>query len=214
MNLSNENSETISNLFKILELNFNFCLKDCYSPNLEENDTDDEGNKKCTGQQVELIKVIIETNGDGEIFMFYRNNEEFGGSGNSKNMKSELNQMINSFLSSKSLKNLNILSVNSNYSISYKDYYGYDGDYEILANKINENIESYSNSFKPLFSELNLSIERIELDCCGLLNIDTFSNLLNNKSIKYLYLNNCDLINIQELNNINNPYFTIKKIFE
>ncbi|KAM9972714.1 hypothetical protein ACTFIR_012081 [Dictyostelium discoideum] len=70
----------------------------------------------------------------------------------------------------------------------YKFYVNYNGDYEILANKTNEALESFSNSFQPLFSELNTSIERIELNCCGLLNINTFSNLLNNKSIKYLNL--------------------------
>ncbi|KAM9972696.1 hypothetical protein ACTFIR_012063 [Dictyostelium discoideum] len=59
---------------------------------------------------------------------------------------------------------------------------------------INKSKESFSNSFKPLFSELNTSIERIELDCCGLLNINTFSNLLNNKSIKFLYLYDSDFI--------------------
>ncbi|EAL72979.1 hypothetical protein DDB_G0268780 [Dictyostelium discoideum AX4] len=41
--VSNENSETISNLFKILELNSDFWLNDGYIPNFE-----DEGNKKCT----------------------------------------------------------------------------------------------------------------------------------------------------------------------
>ncbi|EAL71731.1 hypothetical protein DDB_G0271202 [Dictyostelium discoideum AX4] len=114
-------------------------------------------------------------------------------SGNSENMKSELNQMINSIVTSKSLKNLKITSVNSiYYPIDYKAFY--DGDLETLTNKVNETIESFSNSFKPLFSELNTSIERIEFDCMGLLNINTFSNLLNNKSIKYLYLYNSDFI--------------------
>ncbi|KAM9971095.1 hypothetical protein ACTFIW_011069 [Dictyostelium discoideum] len=110
--------------------------------------------------------------------------------GDSKNMKSELNQMINSFITSKSLKNLNIKSCVNSIRFHPNDYYdgNDDGGQEIFVNKINETIESYSNSFQPLFSELNTSIERIELDCMGLLNINTFSNLLNNKSIKYLYL--------------------------
>ncbi|KAM9971059.1 hypothetical protein ACTFIW_011033 [Dictyostelium discoideum] len=284
--LSNVNSETISNLFKILELNYDVQLDGGYSPNLDENENEGTGlylnnlsisgynddvvkdretvkifkifkgknliykrsqfDYNCpthtnysalfdpdnSGQQVESIKVIIKTDGDGEsvearhlikvnqfenlhsitipiysfqilsnlseemgFYKFYRNCAEFGNSGTMESKKLELNQMINSFVTSKSLKNLNISSVNSNYSISYKDYSSYDdGDREILANNINENIESFANSFKPLFSELNTSIERIEFDCCGLLNIDTFSNLLNNKSIKYLYLNNCDFI--------------------
>ncbi|KAM9971050.1 hypothetical protein ACTFIW_011024 [Dictyostelium discoideum] len=111
-------------------------------------------------------------------------------SGDSENMKSELNQMINSLITCKSLKSLKISSIHSTHlPISYDEY-----DQEILVNNINETTESYSNSFQPLFSELNTSIERIEFDCCGLLNINTFSNLLNNKSIKYLYLYNSDFI--------------------
>ncbi|KAM9979528.1 hypothetical protein ACTFIY_008772 [Dictyostelium cf. discoideum] len=110
-------------------------------------------------------------------------------SSNSRNMKSDLNQMVNSFITSKSLKNLTIKScVNSIRFLPNEHYDGNEGDHEIFANKINETIESYSNCFKPLFSELNTSIERIEFDCIGLLNTNTFSNLLNNKSIKYLYL--------------------------
>ncbi|KAM9971053.1 hypothetical protein ACTFIW_011027 [Dictyostelium discoideum] len=110
--------------------------------------------------------------------------------GDSKNMKSELNQMINSLITCKSLKNLNIKSCVNSIRFHPNDYYdgNDDGGQEIFVNKLNEAIESYSNSFQPLFSELNTSIERIEFDCCGLLNINTFSNLLNNKSIKYLYL--------------------------
>ncbi|KAM9972674.1 hypothetical protein ACTFIR_012041 [Dictyostelium discoideum] len=104
----------------------------------------------------------------------------------SENMKSELNQMINSFITCKSLKILNILSVKL---IELPTCYCVHGScHEIFANDLNQTIESFSNSFKPLFSELNTSIERIELDSRGLLNINTFSNLLNNKSIKYLYL--------------------------
>ncbi|KAM9971136.1 hypothetical protein ACTFIW_011110 [Dictyostelium discoideum] len=114
--------------------------------------------------------------------------------GNSDNMKSELNQMINSLITSKSLKNLKISSINS-----IEDPIDYDacydgGDLQTFIIKINEIKESFSNSFQPLFSELNKSIERIELDCCGLLNINTFSNLLKNKSIKYLYLYDSDFI--------------------
>ncbi|KAM9972665.1 hypothetical protein ACTFIR_012032 [Dictyostelium discoideum] len=98
--------------------------------------------------------------------------------------------MINSLIACKSLKNLNIKSCVNSIRFHPNDYYdgNDDGGQEIFVNKINETIESYSNSFQPLFSELNTSIERIEFDCCGLLNINTFSNLLNNKSIKYLYL--------------------------
>ncbi|KAM9971088.1 hypothetical protein ACTFIW_011062 [Dictyostelium discoideum] len=118
--------------------------------------------------------------------------------GNSENMKSELNQMINSIITSKSLMNLNVSSVNStNSPIDYEGHYNGNrdgGDYKTFANKINETIESFSNSFQPLFSELNTSIERIEFDCVGLLNINTFSNLLNKKSIKYLYLYGSDFI--------------------
>ncbi|KAM9972669.1 hypothetical protein ACTFIR_012036 [Dictyostelium discoideum] len=273
--LSNVNSETISNLFKILELNYDDRLNGGYIPNLEENENEgtglylnnlsisgynddvvqDRGTVKIfkifkgknliykrsqidynyptytnysalfdphnSGQQVESIKsvearhlikvnqfenlhsitipiysyqILSNLSEDIGFYWFYRNYEEFGNSGTIENMKLELNQMINSFVTSKYLKNLNISSVNSNYSISYKDYSRYDGDHEILANNVNENIESFANSFQPLFSELNTSIERIEFDCCGLLNINTFSNLLNNKSIKYLYLNNCEFI--------------------
>ncbi|EAL71825.1 hypothetical protein DDB_G0271390 [Dictyostelium discoideum AX4] len=110
-------------------------------------------------------------------------------------MKSELNEMINSLITIKSLKNLKISSVNfKHYPFDfgtyarYYDYFKDDDDLLIFANKLKEIIESYSNCFKPLFSELNTSIERIKFDCMGLLNINTFSNLLNNKSIKYLYL--------------------------
>ncbi|KAM9997005.1 hypothetical protein ACTFIZ_001944 [Dictyostelium cf. discoideum] len=281
--VSNENPEIISNLFKILELNFNFWLCEGNTPYHYDSDSDgeDKGNKKYTelylnnlsvsifneqlvedkqsvkifkifkgknihcdlskigrddspthinysalfnprnsGQQVEsiqlqsnsgnkefvearhLIKVnqfenlhsitipidsfLILSNLSEEMgsFKLYRNNKaDFG---DSQNMKSELNQMINSFITSKSLKNLKITSVNS---INFHPNDLYEGDdHKFFANKLNETIESFSNSFKPLFSELNTSIERIELDCCGLLNINTFSNLLNNKSIKYLYL--------------------------
>ncbi|KAM9997020.1 hypothetical protein ACTFIZ_001981 [Dictyostelium cf. discoideum] len=286
--VSNENSEIISNLFKILELNYDFYLSHGYRPVFEEaNDNDtDKGNKKCTeiylnnlsidgfnrdvledeetlkifkifkgknliydgsddhdefdefptkinysalfdpdnsGQQVESIIVKNEPDHEGYVkasnlikvnqfenlhsitipihpfeilsdiseeigfFIFNRSNTH------SNNMESELNlnEMINSLITCKSLRNLNMSSVDPIYPINYKNYNGND---EILVNKINENIESLSNSFKPLFSESNTSIERIELDCCGLLNINTFSNLLNNKSIKYLFLNNCDFI--------------------
>ncbi|KAM9971037.1 hypothetical protein ACTFIW_011011 [Dictyostelium discoideum] len=98
--------------------------------------------------------------------------------GNSDNMKSKLNQTINSFITI---------------------------DNENFVNCLNETTESYSNSFQPLFSELNTSIERIEFECCSLLNINTFSNLLNNKSIKYLYLHdsNSDFI-AQSLNPTSN----------
>ncbi|KAM9971058.1 hypothetical protein ACTFIW_011032 [Dictyostelium discoideum] len=122
------------------------------------------------------------------FYSLYCNNAD---SGNSKNMKSELNQMINSLITCKSLKNLN-LSCIKYISFSFDDFARFD---QIFANQINQTIESYSNSLQPLFSELNTSIERIEFDCCGLLNINTFSNLLNNKSIKYLYLyGNSDFI--------------------
>ncbi|KAM9972691.1 hypothetical protein ACTFIR_012058 [Dictyostelium discoideum] len=114
--------------------------------------------------------------------------------GNSDNMKSELNQMINSLIISKSLKNLKITSIDSIDSpIDYDACYD-GGDLQTFIIKLNEIKESFSNSFQPLFSELNKSIERIELDCCGLLNIDTFSNLLKNKSIKNLYLYDSDFI--------------------
>ncbi|KAM9971060.1 hypothetical protein ACTFIW_011034 [Dictyostelium discoideum] len=312
--VSNENSEIISNLFKILELNFDFWLDRDYRPGPEEDN--DNGKEKCTeiylnnlsidgldenveedeetvkifkifkgkniiydgsdvendypthinysalfdpdnsGQQVESIEVkngyeneefvearhlmkvhqfenlhsitipinslqiLSNLSGDMEIYNLYRNRTELG---DSENMESELYQMINSFITSKSLKNLKISSVYSKYSISNEIYAFVVDDHEILVNDINEDIESYSNSFQPLFSELNTSIERIELDCCGLLNINTFSNLLNNKSIKYLYLNNSDFIvyslkpidNKQQLeqqksNNINLKEFKIK----
>ncbi|KAM9971108.1 hypothetical protein ACTFIW_011082 [Dictyostelium discoideum] len=277
--VSNENSEIISNLFKILELNFNFWLDRVYRPGPEK----DDGNKKCTelyfnnlsiddfeekvdddeetvkifkifkgkniiydgydvdndylthinysalfdphnsGHQVESIEVKNKPNNEEFVEAYhlikvnqfenlhsitipinpfrilsnlskemgfcklYRKNN-ITESGDSKNMKSELNQMINSFITCKSLKNLNISSVYLKYPISKETYALVVDDQEILAKYINEAIESFSNCFQPLFSELNTSIERIEFDCCGLLNINTFSNLLNNKSIKYLYL--------------------------
>ncbi|KAM9971107.1 hypothetical protein ACTFIW_011081 [Dictyostelium discoideum] len=283
--VSNENPEIISNLFKILELNFDFWLGRYYRSGPEEDN--DNGKEKCTeiylnnlsidgldenveedeetvkifkifkgkniiydgsdvendnpthinysalfdphnsGQQVESIEVkngyeneefvearhlmkvhqfenlhsitipinsfqiLSNLSGDMEIYNLYRNRTELG---DSENMESELYQMINSFITCKSLRNLKISSVYSKYSIGNEIYAFVVDDHEILVNDINENIESYSNSFQPLFSELNTSIERIEFDCCGLLNIDTFSNLLNNKSIKYLYLNNSDFI--------------------
>ncbi|EAL71833.1 hypothetical protein DDB_G0271406 [Dictyostelium discoideum AX4] len=267
--ISNENLETISNLFKILELNYVYLEIGDYIPKSPEKGK--SNNKKCTemyfkslsvdglyeneetvkifkifkgknvifhgpthadsplfdpdnsGQQVESFKVqtdlfgsfvearhLIKSNQFENLhsisikinsfqilsniseemgsYRFYNNHNYKNDPPDSKNMKSELNQMINSFITSKSLKNLKITANNTtHYSIEYDACY-IGGDHETFANKINENIESYSNSFKPLFSELNTSIERIELNCCGLLNINTFSNLLNNKSIKYLYL--------------------------
>ncbi|KAM9971013.1 hypothetical protein ACTFIW_010987 [Dictyostelium discoideum] len=243
--VSNENSEIISNLFKILELNFDFWLENSYIPNSVEDDhhqdTDEGYNKKCTeiyfnnlsihsnekkeelgkdqtvkifkilkgknlyfngshtysisnslphfdysslfdpdnsGQQVESIEV---KNKNGLEQVYFVKTKSFSqnitGFGDSDHMKSELNQMINSFITCKSLKNLNLYISSLYLSPCRED-----------PNDLNQTIESYSNSFKPLFSELNTSIERIELDCRGLLNINTFSNLLNNKSIKYLCL--------------------------
>ncbi|EAL71725.1 hypothetical protein DDB_G0271190 [Dictyostelium discoideum AX4] len=103
--------------------------------------------------------------------------------GNSDNIKSELNQMVNSIITSKYLKNLKITSINTEkHPIDYDTYYDY-GEPQAFVNKINETAESFSNSFKPLFSELNTSIERIEFDCMD----QYISKLLNNKSIKYLY---------------------------
>ncbi|KAM9971057.1 hypothetical protein ACTFIW_011031 [Dictyostelium discoideum] len=281
--VSNENSEIISNLFKILELNYNLslpggnCLKskenkkyaEIYLNNLSINsydkyvqvgkyretakvfnvlkgknliykrfgvETDIPTHINCSalfdpdnsGQQVESIKVIAQSNYEESVevchlfkvnqfenlhsitipinsFQILSNlSEEMGFHslyrniiGDSDNMKSELNQMINSFITSKSLKNLKITPVNSKHlPIYYKDFAHFDGgNHETFINKLNQTIESFSNSFQPLFSELNTSIERIEFDCCGLLNINTFSNLLNNKSIKYLYLyGNSDFI--------------------
>ncbi|EAL60393.1 hypothetical protein DDB_G0271418 [Dictyostelium discoideum AX4] len=292
--VSNENSEIISNLFKILELNHDFMIIDDFHPKSKEEDEEDEeddendkGSKKCTeiylnnllvsgydltmdededreslkifkifksknifydgsgiasdipthvnysalfdpdnsGQQVESIKVkneledpdfveplhLIKVNQFKNLhsitipinsFQILSNlSEEMGyfsidcfksGFGLSDNMKSELNQMINSFITSKSLKNLKITSISTKEDpIDYDAYYD-EGDLQTFMNQINEPKESFSNCFKPLFSELNTSIERIEFDCCGLLNINTFSNLLNNKSIKYLYLYDSD----------------------
>ncbi|KAM9971105.1 hypothetical protein ACTFIW_011079 [Dictyostelium discoideum] len=139
------------------------------------------------------------------FYNIYRNRTELG---YSENMESELNQMINSFITCKSLKNLKTSSVNSKYSISNEINTFAKYDYKIFAKDINETIESFSNCFQPLFSELNTSIERIEFDCCGLLNINTFSNLLNNKSIKYLYLNNSDFIvySLKPIDNSDDDY--------
>ncbi|KAM9997029.1 hypothetical protein ACTFIZ_001958 [Dictyostelium cf. discoideum] len=127
----------------------------------------------------------------GSNILYHSNGEDRSDS--PINIKSELSQMINSFITCKSLKNLNISSVNS---ICFNLKFFFEGEeeanHEIFANKMNNTIESFSNSFKPLFSESNTSIERIELDCMHLLNINTFSNLLNNKSIKYLYLYESD----------------------
>ncbi|KAM9971137.1 hypothetical protein ACTFIW_011111 [Dictyostelium discoideum] len=292
--LSNEDSEFISNLFKILELNHEILVTQGLDPEEEEDDDDDlndhnylndEGNTELyfnnlsiycydryvgedrktlrifknfkgknivyegpnvindiptqvnylalfdpntSGQQVESIKVQ-NVNEDGVNFVEARHlikfnqfenlhsikipinsflilsnlSKELGFNGfrfmrtdigNSDKMKSELDQMINSFITSKSLKNLKIKSISLKvYLIDYDTYYD-GGDLQTFINNINESKESFSNSFQPLFSELNTSIERIELDCHGLLNINTFSNLLNNKSIKYLYLYNSDYI--------------------
>ncbi|KAM9971158.1 hypothetical protein ACTFIW_011132 [Dictyostelium discoideum] len=281
--ISNESPEIISNLFKILELNFYFWLgDDGYSPKSKEEEEEDEDDHpelylnnllvsgfhlqlgqdketlkifkvlkskniiydgsnvesimptthynysplfdpKNSGQQVESIKVkneygnaeFVEPHHLIKVHQFenlhsitipinsyqilsnlsnemgfnrlYRNIPDIG---HSDNMKSELNQMINSFITSKSLKNLNLSSVNAIYF--HPNVYCNRAEYETSDNKVNQIIELFSNSFQPLFSELNTSIERIQFDCMGLLNIDTFSNLLNNKSIKYLYLNYSD----------------------
>ncbi|KAM9972710.1 hypothetical protein ACTFIR_012077 [Dictyostelium discoideum] len=272
--VSNENSEIISNLFKILGLNLN--LREGYFP-------DSEVNKKCTelyfntlflqvgvdqdiveifkifkgknliydatnfyddyplcpnysalfdpdnsGQQIESIKVknqdsfeecvevchLIKVNQFENLhsieipinsFQILSNlSEEMGFNklyhygvnvANSDNMKSKLNQTINSFITSKSLKNLKITLeiLSPTRKIGPEKFIRYDGvDNENFVNCLNKTTESYSNSFQPLFSELNTSIERIEFECCSLLNINTFSNLLNNKSIKYLYLHDSD----------------------
>ncbi|KAM9971064.1 hypothetical protein ACTFIW_011038 [Dictyostelium discoideum] len=288
--VSNENSETILNLFKILELNYDFWLKNGYTPDSEEDDDhdSDKGKKKCTeihfnnllidvykgekeeeeiGKDEEIVKIFKIFKGNNLIFdashvyldseipthfnysalfdpnnsgqqvesikvknnnpqkvdfvearhltkvnqfenlhsitipinsyqilsnlslemgfrLFHHKNAKLG---DSDNMKSELNQMINSFITCKSLKSLKILSVNS---IDLPSFYYKDrkSNHEIFVNHINKTIESFSNSLQPLFSELNTSIERIEFDSRCLLNINTFSNLLNNKSIKYLYI--------------------------
>ncbi|KAM9971065.1 hypothetical protein ACTFIW_011039 [Dictyostelium discoideum] len=252
--VSNENSEIVSNLFKILELNFDFCLDYGYCPhseeeedegcreiylnnlsiagynrevgedeetvkifkifkskniiydgsNIDESDTPTHVNYSAlfdpdnSGQQVESIKVKNEYGNEARHLIKVNQFENLHSitipinsfqilSNLSEEMGFELNQMINSFITSKSLKNLNMPPVNS---ICYLPIKKYDGcDYENFVNNLNKTIESFSNSFQPLFSELNTSIERIEFDCMGLLNINTFSNLLNNKSIKYLYLN-------------------------
>ncbi|EAL71842.1 hypothetical protein DDB_G0271424 [Dictyostelium discoideum AX4] len=253
--VSNENSEIIPNLFKILELNSDFKLDKCYIPISEGteiylNNLSISGYEGITskifqifkskkiiydgsccptnvnyskifdpdnsGQQVESIKVKNESgnkqfvephhlikvyqfenlhsitipmdsfqilSGFSEKMGFNKFDMNNKYPGNSKNMESELNQMINSFITSESLKNLKISSVCSQYVI-----------FKMNIDKINQIKESISKSFKPLFSELNTSIERIELDCGGILNINTFSNLLNNKSIKYLYLYDSDFI--------------------
>ncbi|KAM9972688.1 hypothetical protein ACTFIR_012055 [Dictyostelium discoideum] len=287
--VSNENPEIISNLFKILEINYDFMVIDGYSSNSEEEEEekDKSKKKKCTeiyfnnlsiagfdttigedreavkifkilksinifydgtflnaipthvnytalfdpdysGQQVESIIVqigreeysdfveprhLIKVNQFENLhsitipinsFQILSNlTKEMGYFsfkciksfyGNSDNIKSELNQMINSIITSKFLKNLKIASINTaKHPIDYDAYYD-DGEPQAFINKINETTESFSNSFQPLFSELNTSIERIEFDCVGLLNINTFSNLLNNKSIKYLYLYDSDFI--------------------
>ncbi|KAM9979510.1 hypothetical protein ACTFIY_008745 [Dictyostelium cf. discoideum] len=279
--ISNENSEIISNLFKILELNHDFMMVHFRSSEEEDEGTDLHLNNlsiycfdRCvgedrkslkifknfksknilydgpndtsdiptyinylvlldpdtSGQQVESINVKNDLE-DGANFVEARHlikvnkfenlhsitipinsfqilsnlSEELGYDGllcfksdfgYSDNMKSELNQMINSFIKSKSLKNLKITSINStkDSAIKYDHTSCDESNTHTFINNINKIIESFSNSFKPLFSELNTSIERIEFDCFGLLNINTFSNLLNNKSIKYLYLYDSDSI--------------------
>ncbi|KAM9971066.1 hypothetical protein ACTFIW_011040 [Dictyostelium discoideum] len=171
-----------------------------------------------SGQQVESIKILSEDGSDEFIEMFdllkfykFENLHSISIPINSFEILSRfsfgmgfiISPMspvipICSLIRSKSLKNLNIISSvkSTDYPLNYEEYYDvfYD-DLEILANDINKNKEFYSICFLPLFSEFNTSIERIEFDCCGLLNINTFSNLLNNKSIKYLYLyGNSDFI--------------------
>ncbi|KAM9971049.1 hypothetical protein ACTFIW_011023 [Dictyostelium discoideum] len=219
--VSNENSEVVSNLFKILELNSDFCLKD------------DEGNKKCTeiyfnnlliggynknvgedGETVKVFKIFKGKNliydGPSSIFDFSTNinHSALFDPDNSVNQfenlhsltiainyfqilsnlskqmestslyddKSEFNQMVNSFITSKSLKNLKITSIIPiDIPIENEGCFNYDvGDHEMCANNINEIIEFYSNCFKPLFSELNTLIERIELDCCEPISIDQY----------------------------------------
>ncbi|KAM9996984.1 hypothetical protein ACTFIZ_001941 [Dictyostelium cf. discoideum] len=281
--ISNENSEIISNLFKILELDYGFSLHDDnFIPDFEEEEEEEEedgkGNKKCgelyfnnfsiagynddeetvkifkifkgkniiydasdccgyispythathinysalfdphnSGQQVESIKVINEPQCDiafvearhlikvnqfenlhsitipinsyqilSELWATY--------SGDSELMKSELNQMINSIITCKSLKNLKISSIvgSTMNKIIQSSFFTCKGIHYYKSNEKNEAFEYFSNSFKPLFSESNTSIERIEFDCASSFNINTFSNLLNNKSIKYLYLYNSD----------------------
>ncbi|KAM9951459.1 hypothetical protein ACTFIT_002138 [Dictyostelium discoideum] len=124
----------------------------------------------------------------------------------SENVNSNLKEMVNSLISSKSLKFLNITLCNENIEDIIKFHYyrqhGDSGSYDYyndeknknLIKTINQSKEMFSNYFKPLFSELNTSIERIKLDCHGLFNINTFSNLLKNKSLKYLILTDSDFI--------------------
>ncbi|EAL65701.1 hypothetical protein DDB_G0283433 [Dictyostelium discoideum AX4] len=99
---------------------------------------------------INSFQILSNLSKEMGYFSFYGINSDFG---NSDNMKLELNQMINSFINSKSSKNLKITSVNTTEDpIDYYDYYD-GGNLQTFINKINESKESFSNSFKPLFSE-------------------------------------------------------------
>ncbi|KAM9971162.1 hypothetical protein ACTFIW_011136 [Dictyostelium discoideum] len=140
---------------------------------------------------IELNNILFGVSEGKRVRLYIRNIQE--------NMKSELKKMINSLISSKSLKNVKISSLSNGETQGIDDILEESDDSEeedpdINIKEINESKENISNYFKPLFSELNTSIERIEFDCYGLFSINTFSNLLKNKSIKYLYLNDSDFI--------------------
>ncbi|KAM9951450.1 hypothetical protein ACTFIT_002129 [Dictyostelium discoideum] len=88
-----------------------------------------------------------------------------------KNMKSELKKMINSLISSKSLKNVKISSLSNGETGSI---------YDILEESDDSEEED---------PELNTSIERIEFDCYGLFSINTFLNLLKINQLNiYIYM--------------------------
>ncbi|KAM9972675.1 hypothetical protein ACTFIR_012042 [Dictyostelium discoideum] len=211
--ISNYNSEIISNLFKILEFNYDTFFFTGYRPKSQHG----ESKKKCSelyfnnlstlgsnrdialfdpdnsGQQVESIKVKNEYK-----YVDYVEARHLIKVNQFENLHS-IEIPINSFqILSNLSKEMGYFSLDCIKSdledpIDYDTYYD-DGDIQTFINNINQPIELYSNSFQPLFSELNTSIERIELDCVGLLNINTFSNLLKNKSIKYLCLYDSDFI--------------------
>ncbi|KAM9972721.1 hypothetical protein ACTFIR_012089 [Dictyostelium discoideum] len=162
--------------------------------------------KVCEFQNLHTIKIPIKPVSIlSDIFNEIGTNS-FNFQYHSENVNSNLKEMINSLISSKSLKFLNITLCNKNIEDIIKyHYYRQHGDSgshdhdddeknKNLIKTINQSKEMLSNSFQPLFSELNTSIERIKLDCHGLFNINTFSNLLKNKSIKYLILTDSDFI--------------------
>ncbi|KAM9971028.1 hypothetical protein ACTFIW_011002 [Dictyostelium discoideum] len=170
-----------------------------------QNNPDDEGNKKCTEIYFNNITTIgseLTVNilkSKNILCLGYKKAESLFDPDNSGQQVESIKVRINlfcSFVEARHLIKVNQFENLHSLSIPINSY-------QILSNlseemgfirfyKNTKNDPPNSNNIK---SELNQMILIIGIDCMSLLNINTFSNLLNNKSIKYLYLyGNSDFI--------------------